>query len=90
MEELQADLDAHFENQILKDASQLQCASATIDDLHDTISGISVYTVDQFGKELTQCIESLPAAKVILCSTCCSAVMYVPFLNRLLRSFVLM
>lgn len=64
MHHLYQELEDHFCLNVLSCASRLQsaCPNADISDP----SPITVYTADQFGRELLQCMQGLSPAKVMV------------------------
>ena len=69
MDHLEGTLKDHFCTNVLSCASCLQSAGA-MDTLGDPgAMHMTVYTADQFGEELLQCMQGLPAAEVLLLLT---------------------
>lgn len=74
MDQLEGALDDHFCSNVLSCASRLQSAGA-MDTLGDP-GAMTVYTADQFGEELLQCMQGLSAAEVLLLLTAATHVKY--------------
>lgn len=61
MESLESDLENHFCSSVLATAYRLQSSSSAPSPL-----SMTPFSANRFGQEFLQCIEGLPASRVIL------------------------
>lgn len=74
MESLKSDLEEHFCSNVLAAAYRLQSCSS------DPSPPMALFSADEFGKEFLQCIEGLPAPRVIFpFSIICSSISSIIF-----------